>query len=392
LSELTDRRRFIGYAAAVLYVLSFIFPWFTIRANRMALAESVSLYRLGPVWIAVLLSTAVAVSGQMSLNHTRIQSASIIASALMSAVIPFGLIHQVYSVYAESILPAGRIGVSAGWYLFIGGGILQLIPKKRPRYSLAAAGTVAAASVLFLYYAGSLEMVGIVREAMTQSRRIPGELLQHIRIVFTSVFISTIAGIPAAIAAYRNRKVRTVLFSVFNVLQTIPAIALFGLMIAPLAFLGRSFPVLREAGLRGIGNTPAIIALAVYGLYPVMRNSFTALSRPDGGVIDAARGMGMSIMQEWRMVRIPLAAPIMLNGIRIAAIQTTGNAVLAKLIGGSGLGVFVFEGLGQASADLVLLGMGITVILTLVLDMLLNAGIRAATPKPLRFAETASNL
>jgi osmoprotectant transport system permease protein len=121
-----------------------------------------------------------------------------------------------------------------------------------------------------------------------------------------------------------------------------------------------------------------------------MRNSFTALSRPDGGVIDAARGMGMSITQEWRMVRIPLAAPIMLNGIRIAAIQTTGNAVLAKLIGGSGLGVFVFEGLGQASADLVLLGMGITVILTLVLDMLLNAGIRAATPKPLRYAEASA--
>jgi osmoprotectant transport system permease protein len=356
----------------------------------MALAESVTLYSLGPLWAAVLLSAALAALGQMFFRQSRGQSASIVASALISAAVPFLLIHRVYMFHAESIEPAGRIGVSAGWYLFIAAGVLQLIPKKRPRFSLLAAGAAAAASLIFLYAGESLSMVGIVKEAMTQSRRIPGELLQHIRIVFTSVFISTISGIPAAIAAYRNPKVRTVLFSVFNVLQTIPAIALFGLMIAPLAFLGRTFPLLREAGLRGIGNTPAIIALAVYGLYPVMRNSFTALSRPDGGVIDAARGMGMSITQEWRMVRIPLAAPIMLNGIRIAAIQTTGNAVLAKLIGGSGLGVFVFEGLGQASADLVLLGMGITVILTLVLDMLLNAGIRAATPKPLRYAEASA--
>jgi osmoprotectant transport system permease protein len=382
--DIMTRRRYIAYGAALLYGLSFLLPWFSISPNRMALASPVSLYSLGPSVAAVIVLTAAILITQIATARRWIQATAVFSAALLSVGIPVLLVQLVYTSQHQVLNTTGRIGLSAGWYVFIAAGLLQVIPRSRPRWSLAGAAGVFTLSLLLIYFGGSLERLGLVREAVTQQRRLPGEFLQHVRITFISVSISTAAGIPAAIAAYRSLRARRFLFSLFNVLQTIPAIALFGLMMVPLAMLGNTFPLLREVGFRGIGNTPAIIALAVYGLYPVMRNSFTALSRLDGGIVDAARGMGMNPLQEWRLVRIPLATPIILNGVRIAAVQTTGNAVLAKLIGGNGLGVFVFEGLGQASADLVLLGMGLTILLTLSIDILLQAAITAVTPKSLQ--------
>jgi osmoprotectant transport system permease protein len=170
-------------------------------------------------------------------------------------------------------------------------------------------------------------------------------------------------------------------------LQTIPAIALFGLLIAPLAALSRAFPQLRAMGIQGIGNTPAIIALSIYGIYPILRYSYTAFSEIDTQVIQAARGIGMNRRQIWALARIPLAAPTVLHGIRVALVQTIGNATLAKLIGGGGLGVLVFEGLGQASSDMVLLGMMLIILLTVIADTLALFSIRLLTPKAFRLTK-----
>jgi osmoprotectant transport system permease protein len=169
-------------------------------------------------------------------------------------------------------------------------------------------------------------------------------------------------------------------FTVTSGLQTIPSLALFGLMIAPLAFLSRQVPALRELGIRGVGNAPAIIALTLYGLLPIVRNTFVGLKSIDRGVLDAGRGMGMSRPQLLLMVQLPIALPIILTGLRITAVQTVGNAAVAALIGARGLGNFVFQGLGQAAPDLIVLGALPIVVLAVVVDRVMDALITALRP------------
>jgi osmoprotectant transport system permease protein len=242
-------------------------------------------------------------------------------------------------------------------------------------------------TVLAMGYAGLFDRLGILLEAKNLGSRLGREILAHMRITGVSLLISIGIGIPIAFLSFINRTVRNMVFPVLNVLQTIPGIALFGLLIAPLAALSRAFLFLREWGIQGIGNTPAIIALSMYALYPIIRYTYTALSGIDEQVVLAAKGMGMNNAQMWTMVRLPLATVGILHGVRVALVQTIGNATLAKLIGGDGLGVLVFEGLGQASVDMVLLGMLLIISLTVISDRLFQLLINFLTPKALQREE-----
>jgi len=234
---------------------------------------------------------------------------------------------------------------------------------------------------------GNYSQLGIFLEAKNVGSRLSREVLAHIRITGISLAISIVIGLPLALFSYQSQRLRKLVFPLLNILQTIPGIALFGLLIAPLAALSQAFPQLRAWGIKGIGNTPAIIALSMYALYPIIRYSFTAFTSLDEDVILAARGMGMNSRQVWFTVRFPLAMPGVLHGIRVALVQTIGNATLAKLIGGDGLGVLVFEGLGQASVDMVLLGMLLIIALTVVADQIFQVLITLFTPIPLRSTE-----
>ncbi|HUX12686.1 MAG TPA: ABC transporter permease, partial [Spirochaetia bacterium] len=165
-----------------------------------------------------------------------------------------------------------------------------------------------------------------------------------------------------------------------NGIQTIPSLALFGIMIAPLAWLSREFPVLRQLGIQGIGNAPALIALTLYALLPITRNTYTSLSIIDRAVTDAATGMGMGRLQLLRFVEVPLSLPIILGGIRISAVQAVGNTAVAALIGAGGLGAFVFQGLGQAAPDLILLGVFPIILLAVLVDRLMKFLVDRLTP------------
>ncbi|GAI98181.1 unnamed protein product, partial [marine sediment metagenome] len=165
--------------------------------------------------------------------------------------------------------------------------------------------------------------------------------------------------------------------------QTIPSLALFGLLIAPLSALSFAFPTLREIGIRGVGDTPAIIALIIYSLLPIVRNTYVGLRQLDIAVIDAGIGMGMSRTQVFRKIEVPLAAPLVLEGVRTASVQSVGLAAVAALIGAGGLGWFIFQGLGQAAADLILLGAIPIIFLALIVDTIIRTIIRLATPKGL---------
>ncbi|MFC1917670.1 ABC transporter permease [Chloroflexota bacterium] len=152
------------------------------------------------------------------------------------------------------------------------------------------------------------------------------------------------------------------------------------MLIAPLSALSFAFPALRELGIRGVGDAPAIIALTIYSLLPIVRNTYVGLRQLDIAVIDAGTGMGMSRAQVFRKIEVPLAAPLVLEGVRTASVQSVGLAAVAALIGAGGLGWFIFQGLGQAAADLILLGAIPIIVLAVIIDTVMRTIVKLATP------------
>lgn len=155
--------------------------------------------------------------------------------------------------------------------------------------------------------------------------------------------------------------------------KTVPSLALFGLLLAPLAWLAARFDWLADLGVKGIGWTPALIALIAYSLLPMVRNTYVALDAVSPATLDAASGMGMRPAQRFWQVRLPLALPILLEGVRITTVQAVGLAAVAALIGAGGLGTFIFQGLGQVAMDMVLLGALPIIAMALMADTALGA-------------------
>lgn len=366
-----------GTVAAV-FLTSLFLPFVTIRENRIAQEVVYRLLDLGLLPLVLLSIPPILVL------LTRY------VPALRYVVGPLGIATPlvILAIFVPALLgdhgSGSRYSVAFGMYLYLVAVLIFYMLSGK----LTVIDLIGIASAIFLVVlvglGGGFSRLGMFLEASLFGSRLTRELLAHMRITGISTAISVFIGLPVAFGAFLSRRFKATVFPVLNVLQTIPGIALFGLLIAPLAALSQAFPTLRAMGVKGIGNTPAIIALSLYALYPVIRYTFTTLNGIDEAVIQSARGMGMSVRQIWMIVRLPLAAPGMLHGIRVALVQTIGNATLAKLIGGDGLGVLVFEGLGQSSVDMVLLGMLMIVGLTVVADRLLQVLIFALTPIPLR--------
>jgi osmoprotectant transport system permease protein len=223
----------------------------------------------------------------------------------------------------------------------------------------------------------------VMQEFLVRAGRFQQELVQHIVLSGGSVAAATVIGIPLGIWAVKNVHAEKPIFYVANITQTIPSLALFGLLIAPLSVLSFTFPILRQLGIRGVGVTPAIIALVIYSLLPIIRNTYVGLRQLDPAVIDAGRGMGMNRRELFRRVEMPLAAPLVLEGVRTATVQAIGLTTVAALIGAGGLGWFVFQGLGQAAADLIVLGAIPIIVLAVAVDALMRLAVKVATPKGL---------
>ena len=198
-------------------------------------------------------------------------------------------------------------------------------------------------------------------------------LARHVALVAAAVGPALAIGVPLGIAVAKLPRWQEPVFAVLNTLQTIPSMALFGLLIAPLSALATAVPALAALGVAGIGPAPAIIALVLYALLPVVRNTAAGIAGVDPAVIEAARGMGMSPRQMLARIEFPLAVPVLLVGLRIVVVQTIGLAVVAALIGAGGLGSFVFEGLGQDAIDLVLLGALPAILLALAADFVMHS-------------------
>jgi osmoprotectant transport system permease protein len=142
---------------------------------------------------------------------------------------------------------------------------------------------------------------------------------------------------------------------------------------APLGALAAAVPLAAQLGIRGIGAAPAVLALFLYSLLPVVANTVAGLKRVSPAAVEAARGMGMTNWQILTGVELALALPVIVTGIRIVLVQNIGLVTIAALIGGGGLGVFVFQGIGQTAIDLVLLGAIPTVALAFSAAVVLDA-------------------
>jgi osmoprotectant transport system permease protein len=182
---------------------------------------------------------------------------------------------------------------------------------------------------------------------------------QHIVLVFSSILIAVVIGVPTGIALTRYRSLRSPILGVANIMQTIPSLALFGFLI-PLPFIG------------GIGGKTALVALVLYSLLPIIRNTVTGVLGVEPTVREAAVAMGMTDSQVLRQVELPLAMGVIVTGIRVATVIAVGVTTIAAAVGAGGLGVYIFRGLRQYDNNLLLSGAIAAALLALIADFLLG--------------------
>lgn len=192
----------------------------------------------------------------------------------------------------------------------------------------------------------------------TLARDVASLLLEHIGIVFLSAAIATVLGVSLGIASTRRPRVRRYAVLFANVAQTIPSLAMFGFLI-PLPLIG------------GIGKRVAIIALVLYALLPILRNTIAGIANVDPAVRESALAMGMTNWQILGYVELPLSASTILAGIRIALVTTIGTATIAAAIGAGGLGVLIFRGLASVDTVEILAGALPAALLALLADALM---------------------
>ena len=189
-------------------------------------------------------------------------------------------------------------------------------------------------------------------------REIAAATADHLVLVLVSMALAIAIGVPLGMLIVRHTRLRVIALGVASVLQTIPSLALFGFLI-PLPFLG------------GIGKRTAIIALVLYALLPILRNTVVGLTGIDPAVLEAAEAMGMTDAQILWRVRLPLSLGVIMAGIRTATVITIGIATIAAAIGAGGLGTFIFRGVAMVSDAVILAGAIPAAVLALLADGLL---------------------
>jgi osmoprotectant transport system permease protein len=188
---------------------------------------------------------------------------------------------------------------------------------------------------------------------------IVGATLDHLALVVIAMFIAILIGVPVGMFIVQRPAPRALALGLANIFQTIPSLALFGLLI-PIPFIG------------GIGRRTAIVALVLYALLPILRNTYVGLTGIDSAILEAAEAMGMTPLQILWRVRFPLALSVILAGVRTATIITIGVATIAAEIGAGGLGTFIFRGVALVSDSLILAGAIPAALLALVADFVLG--------------------
>jgi len=365
----------LGVLIAIIAAVAAFLPFAAFRANRIVLGENRFLFDALPAWEAAIVALALVAAIIVALFRTPIYW-RLLASLGMLALLCVAIGNA-----AGFLTPEGdrlaRVSPGGGFWLTLFAFALLAADSftrlRLPPWLRIATLFAVAAAVALLLWSGAWNELSILKEYANRADAFWREGQTHIALALGSLAAATVVGIPLGILCHRVAPLRASVLNILNAVQTIPSIALFGLLIAPLAWVAANVPGAAAIGISGIGEAPAMVALFAYSLLPVVANTVVGLESVPPAATDAARGMGMTGWQRLATVEFPLAFPVILTGIRIVLVQNIGLATIAALIGGGGFGVFVFQGIGQTAMDLVLLGAVPTVALAFAAAVVLDA-------------------
>ncbi|HHQ6032924.1 TPA: ABC transporter permease [Enterobacter hormaechei subsp. xiangfangensis] len=358
---------------ACVAIAAVALPFVNVAPNRLVSGEPRALWQ---IWAFTPLLLGAALASTVALafwpGRTALWLTFLLSEALF--IVLFWSAGQAATQMAAVESPLARTSVGSGLWLWLAlcllvcsDAIRRLTPQPVWRWLLNAQFWVIPMLILF---SGDLNQLSLLKEYVNRQEVFDNALAQHLTILFGTLIPALLLGVPLGMWCYRHTSRQGAVFTVLNVIQTIPSVALFGLLIAPLAGLVKSFPALAAAGIAGTGLTPALIALVLYALLPLVRGVVAGLSQVPPDVLESAHAMGMSARQCFWKIQLPLALPLLVRSLRVVTVQTVGMAVIAALIGAGGFGALVFQGLLSSALDLVLLGVVPTIALAVVLDAL----------------------
>lgn len=371
------RNRVLACLVLVAVLATVTCGFVTLAPNRLMSGTTIMLWQAPSASLTTAITLAGAILLALGLRPPRRAAhwlTAIVAGAALFAVTAAA--DEAAQTMTAGAPAAATVSLGPAFWVMFSAAALALIDAlqraaTRPVVQLLVAVLVGA-GFFILAESGMLDALSLAREYAGRREIFAAAMVRHIALVGAALVPALLIAVPLGLLALRRPRFEAPLFAALNLLQTVPSIALFGLLIGPLSRLASAVPALGTLGIGGVGPAPAIIALVLYALLPIARNTLAGIGGVSPAAIDAARGMGMTGRQVFWQVEVPLALPVLLAGLRIVTVQTIGLAVVAALIGAGGLGTFVFDGLGQYATDLVLLGALPAILLALVADFLLR--------------------
>lgn len=374
-----------GLLFALIGLAGLALPLVQLRPNRIVPGEPLSLpAALGwPGWaLAVLLAAAL-----LALLPARLPPWAGLALAWPGALLSVLALGWAATALIAPEAPLARVSPAAGFWLLLlafalaaADALARLAPPLAWRWGLLLGTVLAGAAILS---SGVLGDISVMREYQSRHDVFWREAGRHLLLAFGSLGLALAVGLPLGVLVHQVPRLRGAVLGALNAVQTVPSLAMFGIMIPLFGWIAATVPGAAAAGVAGIGAFPALVALFLYSLLPVVSNMAVGLASVPGPVAEAATGLGMTRAQRLWRVELPLALPVVLAAVRIVLVQNIGLTVIAGLIGGGGFGAFVFQGLNQTAMDLVLLGALPTIALALVAGVALGLLTAQAAPEPL---------
>lgn len=373
---LEDKRR--NPVLATLLVLLLLaqlgLPFLRFAPNRLVSGKAVYFSSIahGAIWLLLAVLCVAVLVALFKPIRLWLGLVLAISAALIPGMLWLTASHATFTVQGAVSIARTSFG-SAFWLgvvllgFMASSALQQLRANARQRAVVGAAVLLALAALLA---SGVCIDLSLIKEYTNRADDFVQVFARHVQIVLLSMASTVCIGLPLGWLAHTNAKTRRALLPVLNVIQTVPSIALFGLLMAPLAVLAASLPALGRAGISGVGLAPAVIALTLYGLLPVVRSVLAGLQQVSTSMRSAATALGLTPSQALVYIELPLALPILLGGLRTAAVACVGLAAVTALIGAGGLGSILFEGLFSNAQDVVLLGVLPIIALGLLVDTL----------------------
>ena len=366
--------------------MALVLPFVTLSANRIVAGDAV------PAWdVAGFAVTAISLAAMVAGFALGLQAERPwwrLGGSLLGLAGLVLLLSNGAALLLSDADDLARVSPAAGFWclllvfiMLMTDALSALRPGPSLRLAFLALFLVALAALL---NSGALSELSIMQEYRGRVEEFRTAAVRHVALALGSLAAAATIGFPLGILCHRQARLRSLAIPVLSFLQTIPSLAMFGIMIPVLAWVAATVPGAQEIGIAGIGFAPAFLALLLYSLLPVVANTVAGLDAAPIAAVEAARGMGMTVRQRLWSIELPLALPVILSGLRIVLVQNVGLAVIAGLIGGGGFGTFVFQGLNQTATDLILLGALPTVVLALVSAILMDILVDFARRTPKR--------